>query len=214
MAPVQEAFAERWPEADCTNLLEDALSLDRARHGEITPDLTARIGLLTDYAIVAGAQGVLFTCSAFGTAIEQAAARSHIPVLKPNEAMFEAALDAGDNIGMLATFAPAVAGMEEEFKALSIRRGRHVARLRTICVPAAMVALREGDTATHNHLLALAAPALRDCDVILLAHFSTARAQAAVMAVVGPRVQTSPGAAVAKLKSLLISEKDTSRTTA
>ena len=107
--PVQEAFLALWPEAECGNILDDSLSLDRERDGMLTAAMTQRILALAEYAAATGAAGILFTCSAFGEAIEAAAARAPIPVLKPNEAMFEAALAAGQRIGMLATFAPSVA---------------------------------------------------------------------------------------------------------
>ena len=203
MDPVQDAFRRLWPEALCTNLLDDALSLDRERDGVLTAAMTARIGTLADYAAGAGADGILFTCSAFGAAIEQAAARLPIPVLKPNEAMFEAALDAGNEIGMLATFAPAVDGMEEEFRELARARGRGAATIRTLCVPEAMAALRGGDAATHNGLLAQAAPVFAGCDAVLLAHFSTSRAEQAVSAAINRPVQTSPAVAVRKLRGAI-----------
>ena len=201
--PVQAAFRRLWPDAWCSNLLDDALGPDRARDVELTDAIRARIGALADYAASTGADGVLFTCSAFGDAIEQAAARLPLPVLKPNEAMFEAALAAGDRVGMLATFAPAVAGMEEEFRALARQRGRPAATIETICVADAMAALQTGDAETHNRLLAEAAPRLRNHDAILLAQFSTARAEQAVEAALGRSVHTSPGSAVAKLKGIL-----------
>jgi aspartate/glutamate racemase len=203
MDPVQDTFRRLWPEAICTNLLDDALSPDLERDGVLTAAMTARIGTLADYATGTGADGILFTCSAFGAAIEQAAARLPIPVLKPNEAMFDAALDAGDEIGMLATFAPAVAGMEEEFRELARARGRDAATIRTVCVPEAMAALRSGDAVTHNGLLAQAALAFAGCDVVLLAHFSTSRAEQAVSAAVSRPVQTSPAAAVRKLRDAI-----------
>jgi Asp/Glu/hydantoin racemase len=165
--------------------------------------MTHRIGALADYAAGLGAAGILFTCSAFGEAIEAAAARATVPVLKPNEAMFEAALAAGRRIGMLATFAPSVALMEDEFRAMAAARGAD-ASIASWCVPGAMAALQAGDAAEHNRLVAAAAPRFAGCDAVLLAHFSTARAEAAASAALGRPVLTSPGSAVAKLKSAIV----------
>jgi Asp/Glu/hydantoin racemase len=200
MAPVHEAFARLWPEAECTDLLDTSLAPDRERDGELTAAMHGRIATLARYAAGTGAAGILFTCSAFGEAIDAAAKDSAIPVLKPNEAMFEAALAAGDRIGMLATFAPSVAGMEDEFRELAARRGSS-ARLETVCVDGAMQALRAGDGATHDRILAAAVPRLGQCDALLLAHFSTARAESAVGAAVSRPVLTAPSAAVEKLRS-------------
>jgi Asp/Glu/hydantoin racemase len=175
-------------------ILDDSLSLDRERDGE----LTGRIMALAEYGCSAGAAGILFTCSAFGEAIEAAAARAPIPVLKPNEAMFEAALSAGRRIGMLATFAPSVASMEDEFRQMAAARCSP-AVIETYCVP--MTALKAGDAA-HNGLVAAAAPRFGECDAVLLAHFSTSRV-AAASAALGRPVLTSPGSAVAKLRAIL-----------
>lgn len=203
MAPVQDAFRRLWPEARCSNLLDDTLGPDLERDGELTARMRARIGALADHAAATGAAGILFTCSAFGEAIEEVAARLPLPVLKPNEAMFEAALDAGDSIGMPATFGPAVEGMGEEFRSLAAQHGRSAATIRTVCVPEAMAALRAGDGLLHDRLLARGAPELRDSDAVLLAQFSTARAEQAVAAALDLPVLTSPSSAVTKLKRLL-----------
>ena len=126
-----------------------------------------------------------------------------VPVLKPNEAMFEAAIDAGRNCAMIATFGPAVAGMEAEFAEEVARRGA-VVQLTTHLVEPAMAALRRGDAETHNRLVAEAAADLEPCDAIMLAHFSTARAANAVRARASVPVLTSPDAAVAKMRRLVI----------
>src|ERR1700690_4157551 len=110
MAPVHDAFAQLWPEAECVDILDTSLSRDREREGRLTETMVGRFLLLARYAEDNGADGILFTCSAFGEAIEAAAKNAGIPVLKPNEAMFEAALAAGKRLGMLATFEPRVAG--------------------------------------------------------------------------------------------------------
>lgn len=199
MDPVQEAFATDWPEAEIVNLLDDSLSPDRARDEDLTQEMHDRIAMLADYALRIGSDGILYTCSAFGAAIEAVADRSHIPVLTPNEAMFEQALQSGSRIGMLATFPPSVAGMEEEFRSAAKRSGVN-AQIQTQLVPDAMAALKAGDAAQHNNLLAERAADLAGSDVIMLAHFSTSRAAKAVQGAVACPVLTSPGAAVAKLR--------------
>jgi hypothetical protein len=202
MEPVESAFRSGWPEAERVNLLDDSLSPDRAATDRLPPAMFDRFAALTDYAAAIGAAGVLFTCSAFGPAIERAAAGRAFPVFKPNEAMFDEALRRGTRLGMLATFAPSVAGMEEEFRAQAVARGVS-ATIETICVPEAMTALRAGDPERHNTLLASAAPRLARCDAVMLAHFSTSRAAAAAQAVLACPVLTAPGSAVARLRAEL-----------
>jgi Asp/Glu/hydantoin racemase len=207
MQPVQEAFLALWPEAECGNILDDSLSVDRESDGMLTAAMTQRILSLADYAAATGAAGILFTCSAFGEAIGEAAARAPIPVLKPNEAMFEAALAAGRRIGMLATFAPSVQSMEEEFRAIA-ESHQLPATIESYCVPGAMAALKAGDAATHDGLIAAAAPRFGECDAVLLAHFSTARAAPSVGAAFDRPILTSPGSAVAKLRSIIAGQED------
>lgn len=198
--PVKDAFAELWPQAGIVNILDDALSPDRAKDAELTRAMSERIGALGDYALSTGCDGIMYTCSAFGTAIESFAARASVPVLKPNEAMFEDALSSGQRIGMLATFGPSVAGMEAEFYGQAGARGSK-ASIKTVLVEDAMAALKGGDADRHNRLLADAAGQLREADAIMLAHFSTSRAFAAVSAVTDKPVVTSPRSAVRVMRA-------------
>ena len=199
MQPVEDAFARHWPDAGRMNLLDDSLSRDRERDGTLTPEMFGRFAGLTEYVLSTGAHGILFTCSAFGPAIEAARANRTVPVLKPNEAMFRDALARGRRFGLLATFAPSVPSMAEEFFDMARAAGREV-ELRSACVPEAMGALDAGDGETHDRLLAQAAPQLAGCDAVMLAQFSTARAQGAVSAVLDCPVLTSPDAAVLWLR--------------
>src|SRR5690348_3851504 len=86
IAPVARALAELWPDAQPMNLLDDALSRDREAHADLRPEVAARISALADYAMSACADAILYTCSAFGPAIEAVKARLDVPVLTPNEA--------------------------------------------------------------------------------------------------------------------------------
>lgn len=161
-----------------------------------------RIARLGAYGHDLGADGILYTCSAFGPAIEAVAKAARWPVLKPNEAMFEAALEKGRNIGLIASFERSVPSMEAEFRELAAARGIP-ATITSVCEPRAMPALQAGDAATHNRLLAAIAPKLAGCDAIMLAQFSTSVAAADVQKAVPCPVLTSPGSAVLKLKLAL-----------
>lgn len=206
MEPVQSAMAKLWPEAEVVNLLDDGLTIDRAKEGpEPSAALTERFVDFGRYAHRIGADGILVTCSAFGPAVERMAAELPVPVLKPNEAMFRAALSAGKRIGMLATFAPAVATMEDEFAQARKDAGSD-ASLDTIIVPDAIDLLRKGDTEMHNRLVAGRAAEFNGHDAIMLAHFSTSRAAQAVRAIVDIPVLSAPEAAVLRMRTLVTGE--------
>jgi Asp/Glu/hydantoin racemase len=194
--PIEAAFAAAWPEARLMNLLDDSLSADLAREGRLTDAMTARFLTLARYAAGTGAQGILFSCSAFGPCIEACARDlAPLPVLKPNEAAIEETVKLGRKIGLLATFPGTLSSMPPEFPP-----GVEVV---PCLAPGALAALDAGDAATHDRLAAEAAVALRDCDVVLLGQFSLARAASLVAAATGKPVVTTPDSAVAKLKRLL-----------
>lgn len=199
MEPIRAAFSRHWPEAETINLLDDGLTIDRARDRELTADMIDRFVDFGRYGCRIGADAILVTCSAFGPAIDALAATVPIPVLKPNEAMFRQALATGARIGMLATFAPSVETMTQEFDQFLAETGAQ-ASLDTIVVDDAIDLLRAGDAVRHNHLVAERAPELADHDVVMLAHFSTSRAADAVRQRIGIPVLTAPDAAVLDLR--------------
>jgi hypothetical protein len=196
IVPVETAFAKLWPEARLMNLLDDSLSADLARDGRLSEAMTERFLELGRYAAGTGADGILFTCSAFGPCIE-AVARAHapMPVLKPNEAMIEQAVARGGKIGLLSTFPPTLASMPPEFPA-SIEIVPKLAE-------GALAALDRGDRAEHDRLVTEASKDLRDCDLIALAQYSLAPAAALVAEATGRPILTTPDSSVLKLKGML-----------
>ncbi|MEO7641374.1 MAG: arylsulfatase, partial [Ramlibacter sp.] len=60
IAPIQDAFARHWPQPQRMSLLDDSLSVDRARDGALTPAMTQRFVDLALYARGAGCHGILF----------------------------------------------------------------------------------------------------------------------------------------------------------
>lgn len=197
--PIEEAAKRLWPEAETMTVLEEGLSIDRQKSDDLTVQLWDRIIGLAKYAEGAGSDGVLFTCSAFGEAIEDAAEDSSIPVMKPNEAMFDAAFAHGDRIAMITTFAPAAAGMEEEFCTAAKQRGS-AAQITSYFCPGALEAKRAGDSTTHDQLVAQLASEIADADVIMLGQFSMAGAAESVRVVTDIPVLTSPDAAILEIR--------------
>jgi len=202
MEPVAQSFAQLWPEATTLDLLDESLSVDLAAEGTMTPEIYDRIDRLARHALKAGTDAILYTCSAFGDAIERTRETIDIPVLKPNEAMFEAALDSSGSLGLAATFGPSIPSMTQEFAQMAAARGDE-RQLRTTLVPDAMRKLAEGDAVFHHRAVGEGARDLKDCDVLMLAQFSMSAARPSVESTVGSTVLTSPDSAVAKLKSLL-----------
>src|SRR4030081_3038039 len=195
--PINAAMASIWPEAEAVNLLDDGLTIDRAKDGpDLSEELIQRFFDFGRYAQRSGADGILITCSAFGPAIDWMQEELPLPILRPNEAMCRSAIAAGGRSGMLATFAPAVATMEEEFRQFAVEAGAPVT-LETIVVPDAIDLLRQGDADSHHRLVAEMAPQVADHDAIMLAHFSTSRAAERVRSEVQVPVFAAPQAAVA-----------------
>ena len=199
--PIKSAFADSWPEPDLVNLLDDSLSRDRALSLELTDRMYERFDAMGQYAMSIGADGILFTCSAFGPAIDRVAQAVPIPVLKPNEAMFSEALAIGGRIGMLATFEASIPSMTAEFTAATAESGAAV-MLESVFVPHAMAALLAGKRDHHDALIEQAAPSLADCDAIMLAQFSMAPAAERLrQRMPGVPILTSPGSAVAAMRA-------------
>lgn len=205
--PVNKAFAALWPEAAISNLLDDSLSGDLSTAGEQNGAIQERILRLGSYARDCGADAVLYTCSAFGLAIDIAKPKLGVPALKPDEAMIDLALDIsrdgnGAAIGVLATFQPTLPGTRQQFEERAAQRGMPL-KLVMHHVPEAMDALRQGDGERHDALIAAAARELKDCACVVLAQFSMARARHLVESTQPAPVLTSPEAAVVKLRQLL-----------
>jgi aspartate/glutamate racemase len=207
VTPIQEAFARHWPQANCMNLLDDSLSRDRAQAGELTPAMVQRFVDLAQYVQRAGCQGILFTCSAFGPAIEAAGRATGLPTLKPNEAMFEQALALPAptgvlRLGLVATFEASIPSMSEEFEALAAQRGVKVV-LHSVFVPQAMADLAAGQADLHHERIAKALSELPECDGIMLAQFSMAAAQPVCQQHASVPVLSSPDCAVTALQQAM-----------
>lgn len=202
--PARRAFARHWPQARCFDLLDTSLAIDLAFAGRLDDAIVERFRTLGAYA--AGtvgrggrAAGILFTCSAFGPAIDAVKRQLSIPVLRPNEAAFAEALDRGRRIGLVASFGPSIPALTAELKQMAGQRERSVTVVPEIA-DGALAALKGGDGAGHDRIVADAVRRLPSVDVVILGQFSLARARADAEAVTDAPVVTTPDSAVAALR--------------
>jgi len=199
--PARAAFAAHWPEAKAFDLLDTSLATDLAARGSLDAAMTERFLTLGRYAAATEgssgpARAILFTCSAFGPAIDAVKRALPIPVLRPNESAFAEALALGGRIGLMVTFAPSLPSLTQEIREMA---GAPV-EVTGVMVDGALAALKAGDGATHDRLAAEAAAQLTGIDTLILGQFSLARARPAIEAATGLRVVTTPEAALRGLK--------------
>ncbi|MDA0702459.1 MAG: aspartate/glutamate racemase family protein [Proteobacteria bacterium] len=203
LQPIMDAFAKLWPEAEPINLLDESLLIDRQLAGELTPELSARIATLARHGEAIGGRCVLFSCSAFGAAIEAAGAELSVPVLRAYEAMIERALEIGPRLGLVATFQPTIDEMTVEIEAAAKARGIAVV-IDPILAEGALDALGRDDHETHDAKVVEAALKLpKKCDVVLLAQYSMAPMHARIEKLTKHPTLSSPACAVEKIKGVL-----------
>jgi hypothetical protein len=202
MVPASSSFKQQWPEASIINVLEESLAVDMLADGKMTPRMIERFSRLGQYCVDAGADGILFTCSAFGEAINHVKTQQSIPILTSNQAMFEALLERRGAIAMLTTFGPSLQTLRDELSLMMQEKGVEV-QVDSFMVEGALDALLAGDQAQHDLLIAEQINRLDQYSTIVLGQFSMAAAAKHSAIRSGAQIMTTPDSAVKKLKQLL-----------
>ena len=98
LPPVDEAFKTLWPQAQVLNLLDELLYADVGPNGECTPGALARVASLLRHCEASGADGIVFSGSTFGPAVEEGRKGMSVPVLRIEEGMMDEAVERGGSI--------------------------------------------------------------------------------------------------------------------
>ena len=197
--PAAEAFATHWPEVKLANLLDESLQSDAANSAYDGPAFSERIVTLATYHAACGAEGLLFTCSAFSQAIKAAGRALDVPVLRPDEAAVEQALALAKPVRILCTFPPTLRVVESLVAEFRDDPDQPVA---FELIEGALDAIRKGDTKHHDRLIAEAAERAPE-PVIVLGQYSMARAAPLAERQSGRLVITGPAHAVKMLRELV-----------
>ena len=196
IAPFGELAAELLPGTTVVNYLDDRIVADLG-DADRAASVPERVNDLVLAAAAGGADAVMLTCSSISELAAPAAAEAGIPVLRVDEAMADAAVQAGTRIRVLATLPttcrPTLALIEERAALVDVEP-----ELSSEVIEGAFAAVSSGDRATHDRLVGEAIQrAAAEADVVVLAQASMASAASAVR--VDVPVLTSPRLGVERL---------------
>jgi Asp/Glu/hydantoin racemase len=181
LVPVfQQLCREKLPDVDTFNIVDDSLIRDVIARGKLTAAVSRRVAAHIRAAAAAGADQILVTCSSIGPAVEAAAAKSRVPVLRVDQPMADLAVRTGRRVGVLATLATTLEPTADLVRRRAAAAGAEIEVVSRLCA-GAFEALMSGDAARHDAAVAAALTELAgQVDVIVLAQASMARVAAAL----------------------------------
>ncbi len=202
MAPIDAVFKAEWPQAQTLNLLDETLYADVPPDGTLSDQLYRRVLALLQHCERSGADGIVFTGSTFGPAVEQARDAVTVPVLKADEATGDVAVAAGERILVACTQKRAMAIVRPGLDAAVARAGTP-RQITELWVAGAKDVLTAGSLDAHDRMIAEQIAVAGDFDVIVLGQISMAGARAHMPPELARRVITSSEAAVARMRELV-----------
>lgn len=203
MAPCEEAFARLWPQAQAIRLLDEGLYADAGADGSLPANIVPRLNSLFRHCVLSGAEGIVFTGSTFGPAVEAAKGGIDVPLLKADEAMSEIAVANGRRILMLATAKRAMPVIRRNLENAATAAGVTL-EFGEVWVEGAQAANNAGRAEEHDRAIAEAVVEHgQGWDAIVLGQMSMAPARARIPPALAARVLTSPDASALKMKALL-----------
>lgn len=166
---------DKLPGVETFNLSDDSLIKDVIARGELTALTSRRVADHIVSAEQAGADLILVTCSSIGPAVEAAADRVRVPVLRVDQPMADRAVQLGRRIGVVATLPTTLGPTADLIRRRAAAAGHSIELTSRLC-DGAFAALMAGQTATHDAAVAGALQELgKAVDVIVLAQASMAR---------------------------------------
>lgn len=192
------------PHVDTFNIVDDSLVRAISAQGSLTPAIARRVEGYIASAVAGGADHILVTCSSIGPAVESAAPRFQVPVLRVDQPMADLAVRTGQRIGVIATLATTLNPTADLVRRRAALAGRSIELTLRLC-DGAFENLMNGGADRHDALVRAALLELStQVDVILLAQASMAQ----VVGTIAPHersvpILASPSLAIDHLATLL-----------
>ena len=202
MAPIDEAFKTLWPQAQTINVLDESLYTDIPQDGTLAPAIYDRVTSLLRHCELSGADGVLFSGSTFGPAVDKARIGMRVPVLRAEEAMMEQAVTLGERILLVCTAKRAMPVVRATLD-VAVKRAGALRQISELWVKGARDAITSGDVATHDKLIAEQVMAAGDFDVIIFGQISMVPSRTPLPPDIARRVVIGPEATVVRMRALI-----------
>jgi Asp/Glu/hydantoin racemase len=174
--PILDAFQVHAPQVTLVNFMDESLIFELNETGIVTKNMARRLLNLVEKAAMSGVDGILLTCSSFTPVVAEISHLFDVPMLSADLSMLEKAVDIGNRIGVIATVEAAGPTTTTLLEKVSSEKQREIT-IKTVIIPEAFHALQNGDRTKHDELIHKKVQELSiDCDIILFAQFSMARA--------------------------------------
>lgn len=172
----QELAKKHLPDTKLFNIVDDSLVKNIiSRGGKADPAIYKRVLDYVKSAENAGADYILVTCSSIGAAVEAAAEKTTVPVLRVDQPMADLAVKTGKRIGVIATLQTTLQPTADLVERRAKLANKQIELTATVC-EGAFESLMAGDAKRHDQLVADGLKQLaQQVDVILLAQASMAR---------------------------------------
>jgi Asp/Glu/hydantoin racemase len=201
--PIHDAFRELAPDVILLNFMDEGLIFELNETGVITPAMIRRLIALIERAEESGVDGILLTCSSFSPYVPQIKELFSTPVVSADTSMLEHAVRTAERIGVIATVGTAGPITTQQLKEIAAHEGKNI-EVHTHVITDAFFALQNGDAAAHDELIHQKIQELSvDCDLILLAQMSMARALRTRKDRLTKPVLTSPESSIRTILKLL-----------
>jgi aspartate/glutamate racemase len=187
------------------HILDEPLLEGIRQRGGLTSSDSARLWDHLKMAESIRARVVLVTCSTLSPLLDNLRPLTTLPLVKINEAMIAAAVQAGDHLGVLVTNPTALAPTQMMFEAQARQSGREISYVYKL-VDGAFSALLKGKADEHDHLVRQAVIELSArVDAVVLAQASMARVLAEIPEHERPvPIFSSPHLALEQVRKLLV----------
>lgn len=170
--PFGRPFAEKNPQIDVYNIMDDSLLKDVLAAGKATPAVISRMMAYSHTAQASGADGIIVTCTSVNEATAMIRPTLSIPIINIEEPVARDAVKNGKRIGVLATLPTSPAAIGRTITRIAREENKQVEVINRVA-DGAFDVLCAGDRKKHDEMVNEALYRLAgEVDVIAFAQIS------------------------------------------